>query len=163
MKATTTHYIDGVFVESYGREVTGIINSTNDDVTANVSLGDREDAREAIAAVKRAFDGFGRSTKEAHIEVLQSLQKAVSPRAEDLTNVMTEECGGVRKANRATAPVGLVQRLHQARQLLLQVEGAYALAYKRHKRGQLSTLALRNAASALIRWRATVAKLQPRM
>jgi hypothetical protein len=62
--------------------------------------------------------------------------------------------------DRVTGPNKLAQRAARSHQLLLEAEAAYALACKRFKCGQLSALALRNATSALIRWRATVSKLQ---
>ena len=65
MKTLTTHYIDGAFVESHGREVMDIIKPTNGQVIARVTLADEEDTRRAIAAAKTAFASFGRSTKES--------------------------------------------------------------------------------------------------
>src|SRR5246127_2258958 len=58
----TTHYIDGAFVESHGREVMDIIKPTNGQVIARVTQGDEEDTRRAIAA-KRALATYGRTTK----------------------------------------------------------------------------------------------------
>src|ERR1700727_860745 len=95
MKAITQHYIDGAFVESHGREVMDIINPTNGQVIARVSLADEEDARRAIAAANRAFASFGRTTKEERMEILRRLHKSVSARTGDLTKTMVEEYGGV--------------------------------------------------------------------
>jgi aldehyde dehydrogenase (NAD+) len=95
LKTITTHYIDGAFVESHGREVMDIINPTNRERIAQVTLADEEDARRAIVAAKRAFAGFGRTTKEERMEILRRLHKAVSARTEDLTKMMVEEYGGV--------------------------------------------------------------------
>src|SRR5580700_6173208 len=95
MKAITKHYIDGAFVESHGREVMESINPTNGQVIARVTLGDEEDALRAIAAAKRAFASFRRTTKEERMEILRKLHKAVSARTDDLTKTMVEEYGGV--------------------------------------------------------------------
>ena len=78
MKTITKHYIDGEFVESHGLEVMDIVNPANGKVIAQVALADEEDARRAIAAAKRAFASFGRTTKEERGEILRSLHKAVS-------------------------------------------------------------------------------------
>src|SRR5580692_4991557 len=94
MKSITQHYIDGAFVESHGREVMDIINPTNGKVIAQVNLADEEDARRAIAAAKRAFASFGRTSKEERVEILRRLHKAVSARTDDLTKTMVEEYGG---------------------------------------------------------------------
>jgi len=94
IKTITTHYIDGAFVDSHGSEVMDIINPTNSQLIARVRLADEEDARRAIAAAKRAFATFGRTTKEERMEVLRRLHKAVAARTDDLTVAMIEEYGG---------------------------------------------------------------------
>src|ERR1700736_5824503 len=95
IKTITTHYIDGAFVESHGREVMDIIKPTNGKVIARVTLGDEEDTRRAIAAAKRAFATFGRSTREERASILYRLHEVVAARADDLTAMMVEEYGGV--------------------------------------------------------------------
>jgi len=95
IKTITTHYIDGAFVESHGREVMDIIKPTNGQVIGRVTLGDEEDTRRAIAAAKRAFTSFARTTKEERSRYLRQLHEAVSARIDDLTDVMVEEYGGV--------------------------------------------------------------------
>src|ERR1700732_172393 len=85
IKAITTHYIDGAFVESHGREVMDIIKPTSGQVIGRVTLGDEEDTRRAIAAAKRAFIGFGRTTKEERASYLRRLHAAVSARIDDLS------------------------------------------------------------------------------
>src|ERR1700736_5546246 len=107
IKTITTHYIDGVFVESHGREVMDIIKPTNGKVIGHVTLGDEEDTRRAIAAAKRAFASFGRTTKEERSRYLCQLHMAVSARIDDLTAVMIEEYGGVARFARLLVESGV--------------------------------------------------------
>jgi aldehyde dehydrogenase (NAD+) len=107
IKTITTHYIDGAFVESHGREVMDIIKPTNGKVIARVTLGDEEDTRGAIAAAKRAFATFGRTTKEERARYLRQLHEAVSERIDDLTAVMVEEYGGVARFARLIVESGV--------------------------------------------------------
>jgi aldehyde dehydrogenase (NAD+) len=95
MKTITKHYIDGTFVEPHGREVTDIISPTNRKLIGRVTLGDEEDARRAIAAARRAFATFGRTTKDERAKVLRRLHEAASARIDALTAIMVEEYGGV--------------------------------------------------------------------
>ena len=95
MKTITTHYIDGSFVESHGREVMDIIKPTNGQLIGRVTLADEEDTRLAIAAANRAFVSFGKSTKEERSKILSRLHEAASARVDDLTAAMVEEYGGV--------------------------------------------------------------------
>ena len=93
----TTHYIDGAFVESHGHEIMDIIRPTDGKVIGRATLGDEEDTRRAIAAAKRAFATFGRSTKEERASILRRLHEAASAHLDDLTAAMVEEYGGVVK------------------------------------------------------------------
>src|ERR1700739_54400 len=94
MTKITKPDIDGALFESHGRELMDIINPTNRTVIAQVTLADEEDARRAIAAAKRAFTTYGRTTKEERAEILRRLHEVVSARVDDLTAVMVEEYGG---------------------------------------------------------------------
>src|ERR1700719_2671115 len=95
VKTLATHYIDGAFVESHGREVMDIIRPTDGQVIAHVTLADEEDTRRAIAAARRAFATYVRSTLEERAEILRRLHQAASARLDDLTAAMVEEYGGV--------------------------------------------------------------------
>src|SRR5580704_8432878 len=107
VKTITTHYIDGAFVESHGREVKDILKPTNGQLIGRVTLGDEEDTRRAIAAAKRAFANFSRTTKEERSHYLRQLHKALSARIDDLTDVMIEEYGGVGKFARLIVESGV--------------------------------------------------------
>jgi aldehyde dehydrogenase (NAD+) len=95
IKTITTHYIDGAFVPSHGQEAMDIIRPTDATIIGRVTLGDEEDTRRAIAAARRAFVTYGRTTKDERAEVLRRLHQAVSARIDDLTAAMVEEYGGV--------------------------------------------------------------------
>ena len=75
IRTLTTHYIDGAFVESHGREVLDLIKPTNGKVIARVTLADEEDTRRAVAAAKRAFSTYCQSTKEERAELLRRLMR----------------------------------------------------------------------------------------
>jgi aldehyde dehydrogenase (NAD+) len=107
IRTITTHYIDGAFVESHGREVMDIIKPTNGKVIARVTLGDEEDTRRAIAAANRALASFGRTSKEERLRYLRQLHKAVSDHVDDLTAVMIEEYGGVAQFARLIVESGV--------------------------------------------------------
>ena len=95
IKTITTHYIDGEFVESHGRELMDIVRPTDGQVIARVALGDEEDTRRAVSAARRAFMTYSRSTKDDRAAILRRLHEAASARIDDLTAAMVEEYGGV--------------------------------------------------------------------
>ena len=95
IKSITTHYIDGAFVESHGRQVTDIIRPIDGQLIARVTLGDEDDTRRAIDGAKRAFTTYGRSTPDERAKILRRLHEAAAARVDDLTSAMIEEYGGV--------------------------------------------------------------------
>src|SRR5712691_1493527 len=103
----TTHYIDGAFVESHGREIMDIIRPTDGKVIARVTLADEEDTRRAIGAARRAFAPFGRTTKEERASTLRRLHRAATSRIDDLTAAMVEEYGGVVQFARPIVETGV--------------------------------------------------------
>lgn len=107
IKTITTHYIDGEFVQSHGQEVMDVIRPTDATVIARVTLADEEDTRRAIAAARRAFLTFGRTTKEERVATLRRLHQAVSARIDDLTAAMVEEYGGVVQFARPIVETGV--------------------------------------------------------
>jgi aldehyde dehydrogenase (NAD+) len=67
-----------------------IIRPTDSQVIACVTLADEEDMRRAIAAAKRAFATYGRSTKEERSRILRRLHEAVAAHIDDLTSALTQ-------------------------------------------------------------------------
>jgi aldehyde dehydrogenase (NAD+) len=107
MKTLTKHYIDGAFAESHGQEVMDLISPTSGKVIGRLTLGDEDDTRRAVAAAKRAFATFGRTTKDERAALLRRLHEAASARLDDLTAVMIEEYGGVAQFARLIAQSGV--------------------------------------------------------
>jgi aldehyde dehydrogenase (NAD+) len=93
MRNITQIYIDGDFQTPHGEEVADLFNPSTEEKIGTVRLGDREDARAAIAAAKRAFPAFSRTSKAERIDMLKRLSAAVSARAEEMTAAMAEEYG----------------------------------------------------------------------
>src|ERR1700731_3401895 len=93
MRTIDKIYIDGAFVTPHGEELFDLFNPATEERIGQVRLGDREDARAAVAAAKRAFPTFSRTTREERIAMLRRLHDAVAARAEALAAAMIEEYG----------------------------------------------------------------------
>ena len=93
MKSIDTIYIDGAFVTPHGTELFDLHNPATGQVIGTVRLGDEIDTRKAIAAAKRAFPAFSRTTKEERIALLNRLADAVEARGADLIEATIEEYG----------------------------------------------------------------------
>lgn len=86
-------YIDGQFVTPRGGETADLHNPTTGQVIGKVTLGDVEDTRTAIAAAKRAFKTFSRTTKAERIALLRTLHDAVAAGLYDMKAAMILEYG----------------------------------------------------------------------
>jgi len=86
-------YIDGVFVAPHGTELFDLHNPATARVIGRVRLGDVVDTHAAIAAAKRAFPAFSRTTKADRIAMLNRLADALEARTADLTEAVIEEYG----------------------------------------------------------------------
>jgi len=86
-------YIDGRFVQPHGTELFDLHNPTTGEVFGRVRLGDVEDARAAIAAARRAFPSWSRSTKTARIALLHRLFEVMNARKDALLDAIILEYG----------------------------------------------------------------------
>jgi aldehyde dehydrogenase (NAD+) len=86
-------YIDGEFVTPHGDELFDLFNPATAERIGQVRLADAEDARRAVAAAKRAFPAFSRTTKSDRIALLRRMHDAVAARADDLFEAIVEEYG----------------------------------------------------------------------
>ena len=93
MKHIEQIYIDGQFVTPHGREQAPLFNPSTEEQIGTVRLGDAEDVNAAVAAAKRAFRGFSRTSKAERIELLKRLSAAVSAQSDALAMTMKEEYG----------------------------------------------------------------------
>ena len=76
MRIIDTIYIDGAFVTPHGDEWFDLFNPATERVIGSVRLADAKDARDAIAAAKRAFPAFSRTSKRARIDMLKRMHAA---------------------------------------------------------------------------------------
>jgi aldehyde dehydrogenase (NAD+) len=86
-------YIDGAFVTPHGEERVDLFNPATEEVIGTVRLADEDDTRRAIAAAKRAFPAFSRTTVAERIALLRRMHAAIEARGDDLFAAVLEEYG----------------------------------------------------------------------
>ncbi|HKL48197.1 MAG TPA: aldehyde dehydrogenase family protein, partial [Desulfuromonadales bacterium] len=91
----TKMYIDGCWVEAESGGTRSIINPADRTVIVKVSEGNRGDARAAIAAARRAFDGGGWPSTPAvqRGELLYRLAGLIERDREELASLETLDTG----------------------------------------------------------------------
>ncbi|MFD2205217.1 aldehyde dehydrogenase family protein [Kiloniella antarctica] len=102
-------YIDGNWViPSDERDVIKVINPATEETVGEVLQGTHEDVDSAVAAAKRAFDGYSQSTKSERLELLTRIIEIYERRMPDMAQAITDEMGATKKlAIDDQAPCGL--------------------------------------------------------
>ena len=93
MQIIDTIYIDGAFVTPHGDELFELFNPATEQIIGRVRLADAQDARDAIAAAKRAFPAFSHTSKRERVDMLKRLHEAVAAKEDALYEAITEEYG----------------------------------------------------------------------
>jgi aldehyde dehydrogenase (NAD+) len=93
MQSIDKIYIDGEFVTPHGEEMFDLFNPATEQVIGRVRLADEHDANRAVAAAKRAFASFSRTSKSERLDMLQSMGNAVAAREDELYEAIVEEYG----------------------------------------------------------------------
>ena len=76
-----------------GEELFDLFNPATEEKIGQVRLGDAVDAKAAVAAAKRAFPAYSRTSKAERIALLRRLHDAVAARTDVLAAAMIEEYG----------------------------------------------------------------------
>ena len=98
-------YIDGRWVEPRGSDTLPIVDPATERVIGSVALGCGDDAGQAVAAARRAFDAGKLAGRQERLELLHSVLSVLEKRGEDLAEAITLEMG---------APLATVSRPVQA-------------------------------------------------
>ena len=101
-------YIDGKWVDPVTPQTLEVIDPANEEAMGLVSLGSKADVDKAVAAARRAFDSFSRTTKEERLALLQRILDAYQKRYAEMVEVISREMGaplGLSKAAQAATGV----------------------------------------------------------
>jgi aldehyde dehydrogenase (NAD+) len=108
MKSYPKHYIDGQWVESDGGRPYQVIDPSTEQPVTEITLGSPADADRAVAAAKRAFEGWSQTSVEERAALLGRIIDEYKKRMPDFAKAMSEEMGApMALATAAQAPTGL--------------------------------------------------------
>lgn len=86
-------YINGQWVDPITANDCEVINPANEEVCGVIALGSVADVNLAVAAAKKAFVSFGRSTRQERVELLESCVAVYEKRYDDVAVAIREEMG----------------------------------------------------------------------
>src|SRR5918993_1061367 len=102
-------YIDGRWVPPVAPGQTlDVIDPSTEQPIARIGAGTAADVDRAVAAARRAFDAYGRSSREERIALLERVIAAYQNRLDEIAETISREMGApVSLAKAAQAPAGL--------------------------------------------------------
>ncbi|MEM8791298.1 MAG: aldehyde dehydrogenase family protein [Pseudomonadota bacterium] len=93
MQDARSFYINGAWVAPIDGKEFEVINPSNEEPFANITLGGQADTDAAVSAAKAAFPTWSRTSKEERLAALQRLATAYNERAEDMAQAISQEMG----------------------------------------------------------------------
>src|SRR5215472_15381855 len=101
-------YIDGQWVDPVTPRTMDVINPATEGVAGRISAGSAADVDKAVAAARRAFETFSKTSKEERIDLLQRILAEYQKRFGDIASAITEEMGAPASlASTAQAGIGV--------------------------------------------------------
>ena len=86
-------FINGKWVEPAKKNDFEVINPSNEEVCAIISLGSKEDVDKATKSAKTAFESWKETSKEDRIKLLEKLLSVYKKRFKEMTEAISMEMG----------------------------------------------------------------------
>jgi aldehyde dehydrogenase (NAD+) len=96
-------YIDGEWVTPKGNQTLDVVDPATEEPCATIVLGTAEDVDLAVAAARRAFEGYSLTSREERMALLARIVDVYETHLADLAEAVTMEMG---------APAALAMRSH---------------------------------------------------
>jgi aldehyde dehydrogenase (NAD+) len=109
MRDCRQFYIDGKWVSPIKAHDLEVINPSNEEPIATISLGGATDVDQAIAAAKRAFDSYSQTSVEQRLALLQRVIEIYKAKSEEMAQTISLEMGcplSLSRAAQAAAGLG---------------------------------------------------------
>ena len=86
-------YINGAWVDPAVANDFDVVNPSNEENCAIISLGGQADTDAAVAAAKAAFESWSQTSKEERLALLEKLLEVYNARQEEMAQAMSMEMG----------------------------------------------------------------------
>ncbi len=108
MKEYLKFYIDGEWVDPVTPRTLEVENPATEENFAVISLGSKADVDKAVAAAKRAFPEFSKTSVEYRAELLDKIAAGIQKRLPEIAEAISTEMGApIWLANAAQVPAGM--------------------------------------------------------
>ena len=86
-------YINGKWISPSKPNDLEVINPSNEDAYATISLGSKEDVDKAVHAAKIAFESWKKTSKEERLKLLEKLLEIYKKRFNEMAKAISDEMG----------------------------------------------------------------------
>jgi aldehyde dehydrogenase (NAD+) len=86
-------YIDGAWVDPASPKVFEVINPATETVAGVISMGGAQDVDRAVAAARRAFDGYSRTTPQERLALMERILIAYKAHYDEIAQAICTEMG----------------------------------------------------------------------
>ncbi len=86
-------YIDGKWVRPATPKTLAVINPANEEAYARISLGSKADVDKAVAAARRAFETYSKTSKEERLALLQKIAEVYQTHYAEMAETISREMG----------------------------------------------------------------------
>ncbi len=108
MQERLRFYIDGRWVDPVEARPFDVIDPSTEDPIARIALGSAKDVDLAVAAARRAFEGFSQTSREERLALLEAIGLAYQERYDEIAETISREMGApLWLAKAAQAATGL--------------------------------------------------------
>jgi aldehyde dehydrogenase (NAD+) len=109
MREYMKFYIDGHWVDPVKPKSLDVINPANEEVAGHISAGSAADVDKAVAAARKAFETFSKTSREERVELLERVLAEYQKRYGEIAKAITEEMGAPASlAQAAQAGIGVL-------------------------------------------------------
>ena len=117
MRDARQFYINGRWSAPMEGKDLEVIDPSNEEAFAVISLGGQADTDAAVAAAKAAFDSWSRTSKEERLGYLESIAEIYARRSDEMAAVISQEMGApisMSRSSQATSGSGHIRALTDA-------------------------------------------------
>lgn len=135
MKNYLQFYIDGKWVDPVVPNKMGVINPSTEETFAAISLGSAADVDLAVAAAKKAFESYSKTSAQERLELLEQILAVYTKRYDEVVHAISQEMGAPLWLSKAAQAAMGIGHFKQAVKVLkdfkfLEHQGTTAISYE---------------------------------
>ncbi|HKC50869.1 MAG TPA: aldehyde dehydrogenase family protein [Myxococcota bacterium] len=122
MQDQLNFYIDGAWVPPVKPATRDVINPATEKSIGKISMGSAADVDKAVAAARRAFESYSKTTREQRIALLQKIVAVYQSKYEEMAKTISSEMGAPIWLSKAAQAAMFVAHFNQAIEVLKTFE-----------------------------------------